>query len=178
MAVTYSPAPEAEAIARELIADYHPHLETQRVDLIFRSEAAKKHGKFQLGAARKVSGLPAYLDHAASQRAQGRLGRHVGPPLGCEDFFVIELAQPEWEHLTPAQRRALVDHELCHLGVDEDGNSSIVSHDVEEFGAVLERHGLWEPDVSQFIRAGARQLGLFESVPSDREPVSVGGGLA
>jgi hypothetical protein len=66
------------------------------------------------------------------------------------------------------QRVALVDHELCHFGREEDdkGNRSwvLVSHDIEEFKGIVERWGLWRPDLVVFSGAvvHAHQLGLFD----------------
>jgi predicted LPLAT superfamily acyltransferase len=68
-------------------------------------------------------------------------------------FFVIEIAFDAWEILEKEQRVALVDHELCHCMMDEDSGKLIMHpHDLEEFNAVVRRHGLWQPDVVTFAR--------------------------
>lgn len=110
-----------------------------------------------LGKARKISGLNAYL---AAEFADDEI-----PPADRDDtFLVIEIAEKEWVELTTAQRRALVDHELCHFVLDEDddGNEtvSVVGHDLEEFRAVVERHGMWRPDVRAFTDVAVKQLRL------------------
>lgn len=69
----------------------------------------------------------------------------------------------EWNLLTDSQRRALVDHELCHCGVKDPGADepewTLRAHDIEEFKAVIERHGFWKSDVREFSEA-AHQLKL------------------
>lgn len=95
----------------------------------------------------------------------------VEPECAVEpaSFFVIEIASDMWGTddelgnrfgLSDAQRVALVDHELCHCTVNEDGVPTLLHHDVEEFGQVVERHGLWKPDLAWFARqtSGAQVL--------------------
>jgi putative metallopeptidase len=160
MAVTYRPAPEVEAIAGPLIEAHHQHLTEHgdvRIEYLFRSEATVKGGHVVLGKARKVSGLNAFLagwDDATD--VDDEAGDEVRP------FFVIEIAADQWATLTEAQRTALVDHELCHLNVeptDESVKLTLAGHDLEEFGAVVERHGLWKPAVELFA-AACQQLKL------------------
>lgn len=151
MAVTFRPAPAVERIADKLIRNHHTDLTDVEIRYVFRSEAAKQNGKTILGKARKVSGLSAYL-------AQPEPGE---TPSGDADLFVIEIAEPEWADLTDAQRVALVDHELCHCttSFDEDTETlklKTVPHDLEEFRAVVERHGLWRPDVEDFAHTIAQ----------------------
>jgi hypothetical protein len=147
--VTYRPAPPVAAIADTLIGDHHPHLKDVHIVYLWRPKAASSKGAVVLGKARKITGLNAQLVAFASPE-----------PLADEDT---------WETLTEAQRTALVDHELCHLGVDipekadKDRKLIILGHDLEEFAAVVERHGLWRPDVETF-RAVMGQPSLFEGL--------------
>lgn len=79
--------------------------------------------------------------------------------------FVVLLNKEAWETLTDVQQRAVVDHELCHAGLtyDSDGEAKlddrgrlvcrIKKHDVEEFRAVTERHGLWTADLSSLAQS-------------------------
>ena len=66
-----------------------------------------------------------------------------------------------WARLDTAKRLALVDHEFCHLSIDADGKLSMVGHDLEEFCAVVRRHGAWLDDISLFNQA---QMDLLEGV--------------
>lgn len=166
-AVYYSPAPEVARIGERLITQFHQHLLKTRVEFLFRSKAGSTGGKTTLGKARKVTGLNALL---ATPDV-------IEDPEGTSEsltFFVIEIAMDMWGFLSDKQRLALVDHELCHckLGVNEKGDivHSIAAHDVEEFAEIVIRHGLWKPDLSQFIRAqGADQLSIWaENPPADQ----------
>lgn len=158
MAATYRPAPAVERIAKDLIARHHTDLHGVPIRYVFRSEAAKKAGKVVFGTARKISGLNAYL--AADDVDEAG--------YGAEDFFVIEIAEDVWSVLDSDQRVALVDHELCHcsLEVTDDGTVKlgIRPHDLEEFRAVVERHGLWEPEVELFAEVLVAQPKLFDDL--------------
>ena len=155
---TYRPAPAVQRIADELIPKHHDHLVGQHIEYVFRDKHATSNGKEVWGKARKITGLNAYL---AGDTAEGD---------EVEDFFVVEIAEDVWALLEPAQRRALVDHELAHCTVDVDEVTgdiegiSLVGHDLEEFKAIVERHGLWRPDISDFLRAArdADQLTLLD----------------
>jgi hypothetical protein len=81
--------------------------------------------------------------------------------------FVIVLHFGFWSDLltTDQQRRALLDHELCHATVqlDERGEPKVDErnrvvyrirrHDLEEFSEIAERHGCWKRDIEGFARA-------------------------
>jgi predicted metallopeptidase len=140
---TFSPAEEVKEIAEELIPKYHQHLidNNVRIDYVFISKTPAKGGKEVWGTCRKVTNLNAHL---------------AGED---EPFFVITISEPVWSVLPPDKKVALVDHELCHafaaLGEGEDDSEevkvSIIPHDVEEFAAVIRRHGLWREDVKNFV---------------------------
>jgi len=87
--------------------------------------------------------------------------------------FVILLNQNFFDDpiVTDTQRRAVLDHELCHAAVklDDDGHPvidergrvqyRIRKHDLEEFSEIAERYGCWKRDIEAFARslAAARQ---------------------
>jgi hypothetical protein len=123
-------------IAQDLISKYHPTLLRARIGLVMREPAAKSGGKVVYGQARKVS---------------------EQDKLFIPYDFIIVLAADEWRALTPIQRRALIDHELCHCKVeyDQDGDLTykIVRHDIEEFNCILERYGWWWPSAGASRRA-------------------------
>lgn len=188
MPVTYSPAPEVDKIGRQLIAKHHPALLDERVEFVFRSEAAKSGGRTVWGKARKISGLNAFLstrpgpvEEAADElrksiaKAGGGSvsagGKKVDVPADAETsedqeidpYFVIELAKDVWDIITGKQRVALVDHELshCRVAVNHAGKPAltVVAHDVEEFEAVIRRHGLWKSDVKHFAKVTLDAVG-------------------
>jgi hypothetical protein len=149
--LTFWKADEVKAIAETLIADFHQHIGDLTVLYVFRSEHAEENGKVVLGKARKVSGLNAYLAWRHLVEGSDREGAPVS------SFYVVEIAADAWAALTGPQRLALVDHELSHIGAD-----GLISHDVEEFRGVIERHGLWRPALEEFIEA-SKQQPLFET---------------
>lgn len=153
MATEYTDATEVDLIVKALVPTTHPHLADERIRCVFRDEHAKEGGKAIWGRARKISGLNAYLSGSAGAKG--------------DDYFVIEIAQDIWAGLNRKECLALVDHELSHCGIKTNPKTfeqtlCLLPHDVEEFQAVLERHGLWRRDVKDFIAAGAGQLRLVE----------------
>ena len=126
---------EAAAIAVELIPRHHEHLEKAKLLYLFTEGPMRRHARPLAGKALKASGL---LKH-----------------FGKADFILV-FHKETWDHLTDAQRTALVDHELCHAAVKHTKAGEprwfIQGHDLEEFRAVVERHGLWQPDVADFGR--------------------------
>lgn len=147
---SYRPAPEVAELVNQIIEDVPDHKRLAEIDIecVFIDPPAKSKGKFLLGRARKISGLNAFL------------GR--GSQADAAPFAVIEIALRPWEAMTDEQRRALVDHEMCHLDVeyDEVGQPQIKmrGHDLEEFAGVVKRHGFWQSDVAEFSEVVAQQL--------------------
>ena len=84
--------------------------------------------------------------------------------------FVILLNQNFFEDalVTDLQRRAVLDHELCHAAVkldddrhpviDERGRVQyrIRKHDLEEFSTIAERYGCWKRDIEAFAKSLAK----------------------
>ncbi len=155
----YTRAPEVAQIAWTLIQQHHPHLEHVRIDYVWRDEAAISGGRVTLGKARRVSGLGAFL------------GRSDRDSDLYEEFFVVEIAADAWAGLNTDQRFALVDHELCHLGIDPiKGTVAMRRHDVEEFVDIVDRHGLWKRDVAELVLAGKGHQVLPYADPSAVAP--------
>lgn len=123
MAVEWTIAPqEIVALADELIEAHHPHLRDLNIGLLMRSEASRSGGKEIWGKAKKA-------------------GAELRTLLNLD--FVIWLAADVWWRLEDNQRRALVDHELTHCGVNAEGAPTMIGHDFEEFTSIVKRHGLW-----------------------------------
>jgi hypothetical protein len=115
-------------LLRELVMAYHEHLKDARIALAWcTSWKPDVDGRVTLGKCKKASDLDR--------------------ELATFDFIIL-LKKSFWQDLavTPDQRRALLDHELCHAGVkldertgepvyDERGRKvyRVVKHDVEEF---------------------------------------------
>jgi hypothetical protein len=124
----------------EIKAKEHGHLAKVKVAMAWRlGWRADPNGILCLGKCRKRGDLDRELEHFD---------------------FVLLLNKEAWQGLNEAQKRALVDHELCHAQVviDADGNPKIDDcdrpvcrirkHDCEEFRCIVERHGLWTSDLA------------------------------
>jgi len=86
--------------------------------------------------------------------------------------FVILLNREVWDHcdFDRTKKLALLDHELCHAEIvldkdsgepkyDERGRNvwRVRKHDIEEFQAVIERHGCYKRDLEYFAKALLRR---------------------
>lgn len=159
---------------RELVEAHHEDLHDARIALAWcTSWKADVDGRITLGKCKKASDLD----------------REFAP-----FDFVILLQQDFWRmsSVTPEQRRALLDHELCHAAVahdkygepkyDDRGRKVYRTrkHDIEEFGAIVERHGLWKRDLEQFAAALRRSaMAGFQACDECRDTpgwVSAAGG--
>ena len=108
-------------LVQELVNSYHPDLKDARIGLIFRETASISKGVPVIGHVQKTPEImKVYLDYD----------------------FIIWLADDAYSDLDENQRKALIDHQLCHCTMIE-GVPCTVGHDVEEFQAVINRHGLW-----------------------------------
>lgn len=167
MGTTYRDADAAGAIAQDLIRDHHRHLRDSAIRYLLRTGGEwKKGGKECWSSSTILSGA---TQHVASN----------------VDVILIVNAEV-WEALRVPQRTALIDHELSHLEPQVTSAGDIVTnpatgrpllrtvaHDVEEFAAVIERHGLWRPDlemVGGIVRA--RAVSMFEDGAAEAEAES------
>ncbi|MBW3663561.1 MAG: hypothetical protein KY469_10715 [Actinobacteria bacterium] len=145
----YRLAPDVAQVAAPLVSQHHHRLVDAPIVYIFRDSAPRSRGRMVLGRARVTKGLPAFLAAVAAGDASEEY-------IEAQEyaFFVVEIAEDWWVGAEPGQRAAVVDHELCHLDVDdESGDLSLRGHDLEEFNDVVARHGLWRDDVSRFFGA-------------------------
>lgn len=140
---------EVVDLATDIIENHHPHLIGVDILYLFREKASKRKGKLTAGKASKMS---------AKERA---IAQHEYP-------FKIVFAFDLWTLQNEAWRRALIDHELCHLGGNAEDGWEIVPHDLEEFAQIVERHGLWNQDVQRFV-SRTSQLDLFDAAERFRE---------
>jgi hypothetical protein len=148
---------EVKLIARDLIRQYHTHLINARIIYLFREGDWDSQGKLVFAKAHKLGGREQFLTEAN---------------------FAIVINEKVWQRLNTAQRTALIDHELCHCGIngeDKEGNPrwTIWAHDLEEFRAIVNRHGLWRPDVQQFARSIQPYVQItleayLQSLPTDQ----------
>ena len=132
----------------ELVEAHHDHLRDARIALAWcTSWKPDVDGRVKLGMCRKASDLDREL---------------------AQWDFIVLLSRAFWQNDTvpPHQRRALLDHELCHAEVkldmhtgepaeDERGRTvyRIRKHDLEEFTAIVERYGTYKKDLEEFAAA-------------------------
>ena len=126
--MTYSECSnEVLTIARDLIAENHPHLESANIGFIFREEAAQSKGKSVYVRARK-------------------------PPAWFEVFeeydFIIEIAEDIYSQLPSERREALIDYALSFCGMGANG-WVIKAPDFEGFRGNIARFGFWNHDLLQ-----------------------------
>lgn len=140
--------PDVIEMAESLINQFHPALQRARIGLMFRDVAPVSGGKRTLGKAQKVP---------------DQWQPFLREPLD----FIIWLAHDQWIGMSPQQRRALLDHELCHLHLDEMDRAVIIPHDIEEFVCIVERHGAWLEDLRRMQRVMQDQPPL-PLTPSER----------
>lgn len=130
-----------------LIAAHHPHLAEARIAIAWRiGWKVNRDGYVHLGQCKKGSELDRSLH-------------------GYD--FVILLNKDSWPTLDPNQAEALIDHELCHAAVslDSDGETKrdelgrilyrTRRHDIEEFHAVVRRHGIHKANIEAFAQSTA-----------------------
>lgn len=132
-----------DKLSEEIRMKHHEHLHNAEIVFLLTKKASVKGGRISYGKTRLANGLTKYFARAD---------------------FVIVITAMLWDKATPEKRRVMVDHELCHCSYEEDekGNRTwaIRHHDVEEFTAIVDRHGLWQEQLRDFGLAVGRQLEL------------------
>jgi len=132
-------------ILDELLGTVHGHLKDAKIAIAWRlGWRPDADNILQLGKLRKRGDLDRELDSFD---------------------FVILLNKEAWPTLNAEQQVALIDHQLCHaqLSYDSDGEAKlddrgrlvcrVKKHDVEEFRAVVDRHGLWTSELAAMAQA-------------------------
>lgn len=143
-----------------LIGEHHHDLAQARIALAWcTSWKPDVDGRVTLGKCKKASDLDR--------------------ELAAFDFIVL-LSRAFWTdpRVTDAQRTALLDHELCHacLKYDDAGEPvedergrrvyRVRKHDIEEFTAIVSRHGCYKADLETFASA-LRRAGVPAYEPCD-----------
>lgn len=107
--------------------------------------------------------------------------------------FIIVLNREVWDSpdFGTARKLALVDHELCHAAVsynEETGEPKyderdrpvfrIVKHDIEEFRAVVARHGCYKGDLEAFAETLLKKKGSGDLFPQKFPAPRLSGSVA
>lgn len=144
------------ALVNDIVKKHHQELRNAKIAVAWMvGNKSDRDGRLVLGRMRKCSELDR--------------------ELAVFDFCLL-LNRESWRIFSPAQRAALVDHELCHatealdknLEAIEDAHGKKVyrirKHDIEEFAAVVRRHGMYKSDLETFAEAldAGRQAQLFD----------------
>lgn len=162
-------APEVEAIARDIISKNtkHDHLRGARILYLFRSGTWMSKGKVVFGQAKKLTGELLFV---ARQLLIHQIGEGKEPDNTFADEngdiqydFAVEINRNFWPKLNDLQRRAIIDHELCHC-IREQDTWKISGHDIEGiFGSNVREYGLYMEDLKvlgKVVRAASDQLTL------------------
>lgn len=156
------------AVLKEMRRAHHGHLDRAKIAMAWRLDVKpNKDGFVELGKCKKGSDLDRELHHFD---------------------FVIMLNKIFWDRFSTAQKRALVDHELCHAQVSVDSEGEVVRdernrevyrirrHDIEEFRDVVARHGFYKADLVEFAKVVSLQLErnapLFDGIPANGDGAS------
>lgn len=114
-------------LCREMVEKYHGRLGGATIAIICKDKASKSAGRTVLASASLVS-------------------KKMKPLLDDNYDFIITIAYSAWNKLTDKQKAALIDHELCHCDWNDNGDPCMIGHDYEEFGQIIQRHGMWRED--------------------------------
>lgn len=146
---TLKPLPEPYKLMESVRKEHHPDISDAKIALAWRKGTKEdKDGHLTLGRCMKASDLQREL---------------------VDWDFVIILNFEAWAGFDKPKKLALLDHELMHAdqAVDKDGEPKvdpkgrkvwrIRKHDVEEFSAIVKRHGIWKRDLEQFAEALLKQ---------------------
>ena len=139
--VDFVQAGTADRIAGIILPVFHHELANARIAYLFKEKSTTR-GRSPLGKTNLLSKRDRFLS----------------------DYdFVIVFDWSRWKPLTLVQRVALVDHQLEHCGVDDNGNFIMIDHDIREFNTTVRRWGAWQPNVRDFFRAAKVQFEMFEA---------------
>lgn len=133
----------------------HERLRGRKIAVIMQDEADNRKGKLTLGWA----SLPS---------------NRLRPLLNDDYDFVICFARKEWDRMDNSQKDAVVDHELCHCGIDDNLKPYLKDHDYEEFALVFQRHGYWRKNTMERAFQQMALLSISNEFSSDSRQVHVG----
>jgi hypothetical protein len=158
--IILTPAPSAALLAEQLIPEHHIHLSEARLLYLFTSQKRTRRGTPVLSTAKKLAPVERYLSSGPDES------------VGEGYDFLLLFTREEWDALTAAGRKALVDHTLCRCvrteretkEGDVEYGWGIQDPDVEEFTEIVTRHGLWRPNLRTFGNQ-VRQLRLSDVAP-------------
>jgi hypothetical protein len=160
-----------------LRSEFREDLEEAKIVLVWRLDVPMdKDGKIELGKCHKRTDLDKELGEKKDLPPRLRKDIYKNESPDC----IITLNREAWQDFTANQRHALMFHELCHFVPvldpqdpageafkrDERGRICyrVRKHDIEEFGEVVQRFGLYKRDLEEFAKKcfEGRQTPLFD----------------
>ena len=135
----------------DIIKEHHKELGRTNFLILFKHGGWESKGRRILGRAKVV-------------------GEDMRSTFGKD--AIIYINRDAWHYLSDAQKRYLLDHELYHLDIVKDKNYDTVElqdgrpklttvpHDLEDFVAIVQRHGIIMEDMKRLVRAldNAKQI--------------------
>ncbi len=113
-------------ISDKLVEEVYPELGSARIIYMFDSKDVIRNGK-RIGA-------------------NIRTVNDLSKSAGIAADFIVTINESYWTALKDEHRVALLDHELAHTVVDHTDKGikyKLKPHDIEDFVAVVKRHGTW-----------------------------------
>jgi hypothetical protein len=168
LSARYAPAPEVLTWARSTILTEggqlhnpdHAHLEYADVQFLWAPGGFNKQGRTVIGQCEEML-------FRCGPWQKGRQQQQMSDWFGAVPDYLITLDASYCLTCTDAEFCALVEHELYHIGQEQDAFGSpaftkdglpklfILGHDVEEFVGVVRRYGVGHPDgtLAQLVAA-------------------------
>lgn len=134
-------------IAESLVSKYHPHLRGVEIAYLIKVNESDLEEEPKRRGRPKSCNKKIRIAWASLVNSKYRL-------LFSKDYrFIITANMSMWDGLSFEQQTAVVDHELTHCYVDEDGSYRLRKHDLEEFRSTVARHGAYLADIQAFAEA-------------------------
>lgn len=134
-------APDVGRIAYPILAEHHARLRDAEILYLFTDKKPVHLGKAVRGKVMKLGELPRLLSTGQD-------------PEHPRADFVIVVRRDLWELGDLEYKEALVDDLLERCGYDDEKDAWVINPpDVELSAAVLNRRGLWNPEIREFAEA-------------------------
>lgn len=177
----YELSSEVEKVANSLIKQFHSELGAKKIDYAFEIRKDKTTGESQHHM-RGGKPVMADIDITTGRKAFLASGEARTDENGPDPRVAIFVSKHAWNQLTPKQREAMLDEQLCLLHYDEEsGRPKKLAPDAEVSLLNLKRFGLWRPDLEAMARV-AQEFPLFaeldESVTEPQKAKVVKAGAA
>lgn len=163
----YELANDVEKLAKRLIREDHQDLASKKIVFVHelkkdkndQAVAQMRKGKAKVADVKIIGGLQAFLIS----------GEEATDANGPDAFVVMTISKHAWNALSPEQRPAAIDAQLCRLDYNaETGRPTIIDYDVNASTRNVKKYGAWNEDLNHFF-AAAKQAPLFETQPEIAE---------